>query len=332
MTNPRNITALRGLDPGLAAVAARLEPNDAARAASALSQAMTKPGAPFALGQLAQGLAAVAARLEPKEAAQHCALAASTLTLAMSKTADPAALRQLVQGLSAVAARLGPKEAAQYSARAASALARAMTEPGNSTAQLAEGLSAVAARLEPNDAARAASALSQALTKTNNSVFARGELAQGLSAVAARLEPKEAASTLTQAMTKTNGPADLRELAQGLLATLTRDPRNSLVRAASLEAVAGVSYRHPLLAPTALVLTLEPLPCRLSTQELVDLLKSPFCVDPARRVVLGQLERRYRRQFADHWEFVRFATEQRLGLDFTTPPRRPEGVLPEARQ
>jgi hypothetical protein len=28
--------------------------------------------------------------------------------------------------------------------------------------------------------------------------------------------------------------------------------------------------------------------------------------------------------FADQWEFVRFATEQRFGLDFTSPPQRPE--------
>ena len=31
----------------------------------------------------------------------------------------------------------------------------------------------------------------------------------------------------------------------------------------------------------------------------------------------------HRRTFADQWEFVRFAEEQQLGLDFTTPPKRP---------
>ena len=39
---------------------------------------------------------------------------------------------------------------------------------------------------------------------------------------------------------------------------------------------------------------------------------------------LDRLEDRYGRTFADQWEFVRFATEQRLGLDFTSPPQRPE--------
>jgi hypothetical protein len=66
-----------------------------------------------------------------------------------------------------------------------------------------------------------------------------------------------------------------------------------------------------------------PLPCRLSTQQLVELLKQPTCIGPARRVILDQLENRYRGKFADHWAFVRFAKEQKLGLDFTTPPKRP---------
>ena len=46
-------------------------------------------------------------------------------------------------------------------------------------------------------------------------------------------------------------------------------------------------------------------------------------LDEARRAVLGQLSRRYGRDFTDHWEFVRFAREQKLDLDFTTPPKRP---------
>jgi hypothetical protein len=51
----------------------------------------------------------------------------------------------------------------------------------------------------------------------------------------------------------------------------------------------------------------------------------PSCIGEARRVVLDQLGNRYRRRFADPWDFVRFAKQQRLGgLDFTTPPRRPE--------
>jgi hypothetical protein len=54
------------------------------------------------------------------------------------------------------------------------------------------------------------------------------------------------------------------------------------------------------------------------------LLKYPTCFGEARKVVLRHLGNRYGRCFANHGEFVRFAQEQRLGLDFTTPPKRPE--------
>ncbi len=68
----------------------------------------------------------------------------------------------------------------------------------------------------------------------------------------------------------------------------------------------------------------KPLPCRLTTQELVELLKMPTCFGEARRVVLGHLGNIHGRRFANHWEFVRFAREKGLQLDLTTPPRRPD--------
>ena len=71
-------------------------------------------------------------------------------------------------------------------------------------------------------------------------------------------------------------------------------------------------------------LAAEPFPCRLTTQELVDLLKMPTCFGPARWVGLDHLGNRYGRRFVNHWAFVRFAQEQGLELDFTTPPKRPD--------
>jgi hypothetical protein len=55
---------------------------------------------------------------------------------------------------------------------------------------------------------------------------------------------------------------------------------------------------------------------------LVDLLKHPYCVGEARRLVLDQLSRHYRRPFADQWDFVDYVKQQKLGLDLTTPPAR----------
>jgi hypothetical protein len=67
----------------------------------------------------------------------------------------------------------------------------------------------------------------------------------------------------------------------------------------------------------------EPLPCRLSTEELVNLLKQPTCLGQARRVILDYLEYRYHRTFRDHWEFVEYAREQLPDLDLIAPPKRP---------
>jgi hypothetical protein len=193
----------------------------------------------------------------------------------------------------------------------------------------------VAGRLEPQEAARV---LTQVMAKTTEPNYV-GLLAQGLAAVAGRLEPQEAARhcdqaarALSLAMTKTTHPDNLNSLAQWLAATLTAGAHTLPVRVAGLVGGVATSDRQPLLAPAALAFALESPPCRLSTKQLVDLLKHPFCVDQARRVVLEQLENRYRRPFADHWAFVRFATEQRLGLDFTTPPRRQELLAPETRK
>jgi hypothetical protein len=71
-------------------------------------------------------------------------------------------------------------------------------------------------------------------------------------------------------------------------------------------------------------IAVQPYPCRLTTQELVELLKMPTCLGQSRRAVLDQLGNRYGRRFSNHWAFVRFAQEQNLGLNFTTPPKRPD--------
>jgi hypothetical protein len=157
------------------------------------------------------------------------------------------------------------------------------------------------------------------------------ELAVGLSTVAARLESKEAAqlcskaaATLTQAMAKSTSVFAPNVPATGLTTIIARvDSHELWRRSAGLAAIAGpLASGYPAAVLPSLRSTLEPLPCRLSTQELVEILKQPTCIGPARRVILDQLENRYRHPFIDHWAFVRFAQEHHLGLDFTSPPKR----------
>jgi hypothetical protein len=340
MTKTMEPNALQHLAQGLSTVASRLEPNEAARvcgqAAAILTQAMTKDPSPYGLVPLAQGLAAVAARLEPKEATE----AAATLVQAMSKNTNPPvvnrevnsshALRSLAQGLAAVAARLEPKEAAQVCGQAASTLTQVISKIPDwpATQTLTQGLEAVAARLEAKEAAEAAATLTQAMSKTT----IPGELAslaEGLAAVAARLEPNEAArlrgqaaAILTQAMTRTPHAGAL--LAQAVAAHL--EPKEAArvcgQAAATLIQTMTRNRDSNFLQYQAQGLS-AVLARALPPEVLVDLLKHPCCVSEARRLVLDALARHYQRPFADQWEFVDYAEANKLGLDFTTPPRKP---------
>jgi hypothetical protein len=237
----------------------------------------------------------------------------------------------LAQGLSAVAARLGAEDAAQTAATLVQAIKDTTTLPALQS--LAQALSAVAARLEARDAAAvtapAATTLVQAIKDTKDP-GALYSLAQGLSAVAARLEATAAATTFLQAMTDTKDPRALRSLAQGWSAALSAVPPAEIPARSATAAAAGAfpaGTGHPLAALALLLPAAEPPPCRLSTQQLVELLKMPTCIGEARRIVLDQLGNRYHRTFADMWEFVRFAEEQKLGLDLTSPPQKPEPAV-----
>ena len=88
-------------------------------------------------------------------------------------------------------------------------------------------------------------------------------------------------------------------------------------------AITGWLLSSPRLGNAVMLMpAAEPLPCRLSTQQLVELLKMPTCVGEARTVILELLANRYRQPFADVWEFVEWAQKNEPGLDFTSPPKR----------
>jgi hypothetical protein len=255
----------------------------------------------------------------------------------VADTKDPKALASLAEGLFKVAERLEPAEAARLRSQAVAILTRALavTKDADALSRLAEGLSKVAENLEP---AEAVAIFTRALAVTKNA-YGLSSLAEGLSKVAERLEPAEAARLRSQAIAtfvQAMGWAwhdSLPSMSRTLAVMLVRveSPEFSQRSAAIVAAFnPWIRTGNPLAAPALLRPALEPLPCRLSTPQLVELLKHPTCIGSARRVVLDQLENRYQRKFADHWAFVRFAKEQeleqKLGFDFTTPPKR--SVLP----
>ena len=95
---------------------------------------------------------------------------------------------------------------------------------------------------------------------------------------------------------------DSEVLARILTVTSPAQRAISYVRMAMVGVVSGVGS-----LPVGISFAAEPWPSRLTSQQLVDLLKLPTCLGNARRVVLDQLGNVHSRRFADHWEFVRYA-------------------------
>jgi hypothetical protein len=379
------------LAEGLAAMAGRLEPKEAARVAAVLTQALEKETDANARLALAQELAAVAGHLEPAEGVQVSRRAGDLLTKALEKETNSNGKVVLAQGLVVVTGRLEPSEAAAV-------LTRVLEQETDSSgkAALAAGLAVVAERLEPREAARVsgrvAGGLAQALQKETDA-NRKGALTQVLATVVQRLDPGEASRMCTPLidnlvlaaekeknqqeqmslidcgtnLLQTVDPETAtyysrklaRDLGSGSLLANYRPPPGGVAppgapsmggpggtnsngrvmdtvvtnsnnrvevshRAVAAAAALGLAAEGPFAALAPLPAASAPLPCRLSTQDLVDLLKMPTCLDADRQIVLQHLGNRYSRTFANHWEFVRFAQEHHLdNLDFTTPPQRP---------
>jgi hypothetical protein len=130
---------------------------------------------------------------------------------------------------------------------------------------------------------------------------------------------------LVEAIGKTNDSQALT-LVWGLSSLAGRmEPGEAIDRAVLAARAIGEELSPPTrLSGLATLLQASRLPpCRFSPQELVELLKMPTCVGPAREVVLRLLGRTYDRHFADLWAFVDWAHEHHPELDLTTPPQRP---------
>jgi tRNA A-37 threonylcarbamoyl transferase component Bud32 len=335
LAKEKNAFARAALARTLVTVAAQLEPAEGTRlsaeAARFLANDLAKEKNASAKATLVQALAAVAPQLEPAEGTRLATEAARLLADDLAKESSPNVRSQVAQAFVAVTDRLEPAEATRLFAEAARRLADALGNEQNSYEQemSARDLGSVAMRMEPAEGGRLlAEALSRhALAKASNP-RAGAELARALVAVSARLGPTEAMAVVRQVadeLAKNTNSFARSQLAGCLAAAVVRvDPGEASTRSPlTARAVAGWLTPSPQLGNlTVLLQAAEPLPCRFTTQQLVDLLKMPTCVGEARAVILEQLSYRYRRSFADVWDFVEWAEKYEPGLDFTTPPRR----------
>jgi hypothetical protein len=338
----------------LSSVAARLEPAEAARACGRAARAMAddleRPFVDFLLSgrSFSQSRigASIGARLEPTEAAEiarRLADALGRLPQAVGRgRLDAHDGGLLASSLSSVAARLEPAAAAEIARRLADALGRATG--ADARLNLASGLSSVAARLEPAGAARVCEEAIRGFLRTRPEGL-RGDriyyenlyqfiyLIYNIDPGIARQVVKEIAGWICSQSDDMSSdhylptiPSPSSSLRVPLLNSLL--PDNSRVetvkRASRLAEAVTVGQGIGGALYASLMVVTEPIPCRLTTQELVELLKMPTCYGESRRVVLDQLGHIHGRHFVNHWAFVRFAREHHLDVDLTSPPQRPD--------
>jgi hypothetical protein len=315
------------VDQGQAAAAWQLAP---AKAVRLLTYGLAQEKVGQARWPWAEAIAAEAGRLEPAEAARVCAEAARLLHQALAQEKHAGLRRRLAEEVAAVAGRLEPAEASRLCREAARLLDQALAQEkdGPSRSELAAGLASVLERLEPATAARLRAEAARSQIQAH--IEGRQHLGPAFMAGLLQALDGEEAARVARAIALRMVADPKFQSPQVLDDFLCNGTHREVRQRAAAFAGAIVSAAHgpvpslPLLAAAG-----QPLPCRLTTQDLVELLKMPTCIGGVRRVILNQLGNRYGHRFATHWDFVRYAQQQGLNLDFTTPPKRPDRALPK---
>jgi hypothetical protein len=213
--------------------------------------------------------------------------------------------RAIILGL--LADEMAKPDAARLCGRAARAIAAA-GEFEKWAGRLTE-IEFLASRMGPTEGdALCRGAIRSVLTKLRSLDMSIGPLLSQLEPVAAMRLGGELASWACAQGDIDNENLDAILTERGRLIPVTRGPH-------------GITFGEDAQSQSA---PRKPLPCRLTTQAHVELLKMPTCFGAARQVVLNHLGNRYGRRFVNHWEFVRYAREQHLDLNLTTPPKRPD--------
>jgi hypothetical protein len=298
----------------LGAIAERIPQDEAARIVPVLLAALKDDHEGRISGTLADSVAAFADHATAADAARAAAILASALTREMRADVD----NRLAKALAKFAGRMKADDAAKLCSHAARVLANRLENEENPFPARAIGRMVYNNATPDERPPRAFAILS--LT-----AYMKGAEADQLG--------REVIRTLLRRL---NAPDDSMVL---LLPRLDPKTAGALAREFALrlcsendlawDGLSAVLTDHGHAPPDPHLIgsrqpLSESLPCRLATQDLVELLKMPTCFGEARRVILHHLSNRYGRRFANHWTFVRFAREQGLGLDFTTPPIRPD--------
>jgi hypothetical protein len=285
----------------------------------------------------AKRLETIALRLEGRKAIRLlCTLA--KLTLILQNQYRP--WHKLFDLTLTLVERLRSGEATQILAQIPFSLEKVEKSPGDWLCKLASRVIELEKRLRPREA------MQISVQTINEMIMAarattgleRFNLEAGIVTLVQALDPELVADysrTLAVSLCSARDANDVGSVPMNLTparydrtdnldALLANNTQKELSRRTAEVSTAVGMAGHQALSLLPLLSTMSKAsPYYLSTQELIDLLKMPTCFGKARQVVLKHLGNRYHRVFANHWDFVRYAKEQRLDLDFTTPPKRP---------
>jgi hypothetical protein len=244
------------------------------------------PGEPFftmqALGELTE-------QLPPDQARDLSARAIRKALDVMAKSSDVNFQFQLVRGLGGLARHLPPAEAARAAQAILDVMASDITTSPYIMLIRADVLGKLAERVPPEESARVTRVVIGLMAKTPADPRRLSSFAPALGRLAQRLPPDEAADLCAKT-------------AVLLLDEPTRFNRVSLNDNDAAEDLGRLAAR-----------------CR--DQDLVDLLKHPFAVGPARTTLLAALNKRLGQDFKSRWDLVVWLRQHRPDLDLTSPPR-----------
>jgi serine/threonine protein kinase len=336
MDTTKDAEALEALANALSAVVRRLGSAEASRPCARAFARLTeviKETDPSDQIKLTRGMSAIAEYMEPADAASCCGKVAARLSRQMAGSNFAWSLQGSADALWALDGHLDAVDATHYCEDAADLLIEFMiketarTDGTKDTARsevrgLAQALRGLPPRLGARNATVASHRLIEAIKRTRDPDSLQS-LAWALSAVARRVDTKEVGASLILAIHETANPVARQRMAQ-ILTVVLNQSEDCRISAYARNASASIALLAGLNQPLgqAMLFASVPLSKPLSPQFLIDLLKQPVCVGSARRAVLDALEVHFSRSFADQWDFVRFAEENDLGLDVTSPPKR----------
>jgi serine/threonine protein kinase len=274
------------------------------------------------VGALGSALAFLTGRLPVAEAAPVTSGPTRLLLDRMAAEKRDEDLAALARGVGRLAGRQEPKAAAAFAAEAVRHVTGrlAKSDSPSGRADLLATLPALVALLDTKPADDTTRFLVERLEREVDP-DCLAALARALAAGRPGPEAATATRRLTARMTAlADAPEQRQTLARGL-AALAKHLRPDAAAAAAAALLNDVAESAE---PAPLTKAFQELLGRCDPQQLVDLLKAPDCVGPARQLVLAELGRRSQRSFRGVWEFVAYARANEPGLDLTGPPTRPE--------